>query len=120
MYTEVLIPGIIFGSFVAIIKIILDYRTKRLLIEKGEIDERARGFFAHDIEAQRLSSLKWGLVLVGLGLALMLSYLNPELFDDGGTFGLMLLFAGIGFLVYFGLAQKMLRSSEQHSQNPPA
>ena len=120
MLSEVLIPISIFGSFALIIKIILDYRTKRLLIERGEMDARAKGFFAQDVEAQRLSSLKWGLVLVGLGLALLLSYLNPDLFDDGGTFGLMLLFAGIGFLVYFGLAQKMLRSRQDRSPESPA
>ena len=120
MATDVLIPAVVFGSIVAAIKIILDYRTRRIIIERGQVDEGARDFFRRDAELARLSSLKWGMVLVGLGLALLISYLNPRLFDDGGTFGLMLLFAGIGFLIYYAVAQRILRNTGNDQSNIPA
>jgi hypothetical protein len=91
-----------------------------MIIERGEMDGAARHLFAREADMARLSSLKWGMVLVGLGLALLISYLNPRLFDDGGTFGLMLLFAGIGFLIYYGVAQRILRNPGNNQPQNPA
>ena len=113
MLQEVLIPAVVFGSIAAIIKIILDNRLKHKLIDKGMVDENVKFLNYSTAQTQRLSSLKWGMVLVSIGLALLISYIWPELFDDGGTFGLMFLFAGIGFLIYFGISQKFIDNNKQ-------
>ena len=116
-WSEVLIPAVVFGSIVLIIKIVTDARTRNKLIDQGMVDEKVKYLFAKDIRLQRLSSLKWGLVLVGIGLSLMITYAYPELFDDGGTFGLMFLFAGVAFLIYYAVAQKQLSKSDRdHDQ----
>ncbi len=110
MLNEVLIPAIIFGSIVAIVKIVGDIRTRHRLIEKGMVDEKVKHLFLQSAELQRLSSLKWGMVFVGIGAALLISYILPDAFDEGGTAGLMFLFAGIAFLIYYGIAQKSYRN----------
>ncbi|HQL24920.1 MAG TPA: hypothetical protein PKY95_10930, partial [candidate division Zixibacteria bacterium] len=103
MWTDVLIPLVIFGTGVVIVKLVLDYKLRRQILEKGPVDDKAQRFLLREAELARLSSLKWGMVLVGLGIALLVGYMNPDMFDDGGVFGLMLVLAGIGFLIYFAV-----------------
>lgn len=112
MSEEILIPFVVFGAFVAIAKIIADTRIRSKLIAQGLVDEKAKYLFMKDAQLSRLSSLKWGLVLVGLGLALMISYIWPEMLEDGGTFGLMFIFAGVAFLIYYAVAQKQLQQTD--------
>lgn len=104
--TEVLIPAVIFGAFVAIIRILADARTRNLLIRSGKVDEGAKNLWARPPHADRLSNLKWGLVLAGIGVAFLLRQLDIFYMTDEGTVGLMFIFAGIAFLVYFWLAPK--------------
>lgn len=104
--TEVLIPAVIFGAFVAIIKILAEARTRNLLIRSGKLDESAKNLWAKPAHHDRLSNLKWGLVLAGIGLAFLIRQLDLFYMTDEGTVGLMFVFAGIAFLVYFWLAPK--------------
>ena len=67
------------------------------------LDEKAKYLY---LRAERravdpLSSVKWGMVLVGIGLALLVGNLFPYDINEGMTFGLMFLFAGIAFLIYY-------------------
>jgi len=110
---DVLIPAVVFGAIIIAIKLILDYRLRNKLIDKGMVDENVKFLYTSTAQTQRLSSLKWGMVLISIGLALFISYIWPELFDDGGTFGLMFLFAGIGFLIYFSISQQFTKNNKQ-------
>ncbi len=110
---EVLIPLIIFGSIAIIIKIVLDNRLKHKLIDKGMVDENVKFLNYSTAQTHRLSSLKWGMVLISLGLALSIKFIWPDVINEEGTLGLMFLFAGIGFLVYFGISQKFIDNNKQ-------
>jgi hypothetical protein len=102
----------LFIMIFGIIKVTVENRTRQKAIEKGMGDENLRFLFARLPSEQRLSSLKWGLVLVGLGLALLLRELFPNLISDNAGVGLMFLFSGIAFLVYSFLAEKYLEQIE--------
>lgn len=115
MWTEVLVPLVIFGSAVLIVKSVLDYKVRRQLIEKGPVDDSAQSFLARESELARLSSLKWGMVLIGLGIALLVGYIYPQMFDEGGVIGLMLILAGVAFLIYYAIAQRHLARIEEKS-----
>ena len=106
MLTDVLILIVVFGSIVAIVKIIGDIKTRHRLIEKGMVDEKVKYLFLQSAELQRLSSLKWGMVLVGVGIALLISFIWPDIFNEEGVAGLLFLFAGISFLTYYAIARK--------------
>lgn len=110
MSEDVLITAVVFAAIVAIIKIIAETVTRNRLIHQGLADEKARQLFARDAQLQRLSSLKWGLVLVGVGLALLVGQLGEDYITDQSTFGLMFVFAGIAFFIYYGIAQRHLNN----------
>jgi phosphatidylglycerophosphate synthase len=109
--------GIIFASIVAVIRTISESSIRRRMIERGEVNEKTRVIIMGHAELRALSSLKWGMVLVGVGLAAMVSHWWPYYWSDEGAFGLMLIFAGLGFLIYYPLAQKRLKDLERREQH---
>jgi hypothetical protein len=112
--TAVAIVGIIFGSVVAVIKMISDNRIKNRLIDAGKTGEKIENLnLSADLYSNPINAIKWGLVLLGIGLAFMLGQLFPYRISDSSTFGLMLIFAGIGFLVYYFIAKKVTQQPQQ-------
>lgn len=114
MDPEIIIVPIFFLAFVWMVKIISDNRIRRLLIEKGKLDESAKFLYQYQALAHPLSSVKWGLVLIGIGAALLLSQLFPYAFSDEAMFGLISLFAGLGFLIYYFLSKKQAGEGQDH------
>ena len=113
------------GFFVAciiIVKFILDYRLKRKLLERGEIDKNITSLFFNKTEYFAPTSLKWGLVLIGIGLAVVIGQMLPYDFNRGEiTFSLMLIFAGGGLLIYYFVAnQKMKEHRKEQRYNTPS
>jgi len=112
------VVAVIFGTLVLIIKIISDNRIRASLIESGQVDEKAKFLYLRGDRrpADPLSSVKWGMVLVGVGLALIIGqFVNQFMYFgdvEGLTFGLMCLFAGIAFLIYYNLKRKESANSE--------
>ncbi|MDX9856754.1 MAG: hypothetical protein RBT76_03085 [candidate division Zixibacteria bacterium] len=116
MMQDVLITGIIFFAFSYIIKILADARTRNRLIEKGLVDKNVQHLFTPNRELQALSSLKWGMVLVGIGLAALLSQLFPYDVTAEVAVGLTFVFAGLAFLIYYPLATSRLRRLEAENR----
>lgn len=112
MSEAVIIVPAVFLSFVLMIKIISDNRIKKMLIERDKVDENVKFLYQGFAARDPLSSVKWGLVLIGIGLALMLGQLFPSTFSDEAGVGLMFLFAGIGFLVYYFMAKNKVQNKE--------
>lgn len=118
---DVLVPLVLFGSIVAIVKIVTEARTRNRLIEKGLIDERIRQMFIGQAELSILSNLKWGMILVGVGIALLAwEYLDWR-WRGEGLLGLVLILAGVGFLIYYPIAQRRLKEIEERRklEGPP-
>ena len=103
-----IVCGVIFGSFVLLIKIISDNRIRREVIASGKVDENVKYLFLKNnaICGSILNSIKWGLVLVAIGLAFILGLFFPYRISDEITFGLMFIFSGIALLIYYFFAQK--------------
>ena len=117
MDNEVFIVARVFFSIIAVIKIATEASFRRKLLDKGLNDESLRVLYANTTRLQSASSLKWGMVLVGMGAALLIGQLFPHYVDQEVTIGLMFLFAGIGFLVYYPVAAKMTKNSDPHNPN---
>lgn len=96
-------------SVVAIFKIIFDNRVRRQLIEKGMVDENLKYLFRESPHS--LSSIKWGMVLIGIGLALFIGQIFRYDLSEEATVGLMFLFAGLGFIIYYFMAKNKLRDN---------
>ncbi len=107
---ENLIPIVLFLSIVGIVKIVSDNRTRRQLIEKGVVDDQVRSVIIGQTELMTLSNLKWGMILVAVGLAALIG----TYFDwwwraqEEALIGLMLVAAGVAFLVYYVIARRQL------------
>jgi uncharacterized protein DUF6249 len=116
-FTPIFITGIIFLSITFVIKVISDNRIRTRLIESGKIDEKLQFLYMHPgkKESHPLSSLKWGLVLVALGLALFVGQFLPYEMEGEGTIGTMFLFSGIAFLIYY-FVSKNERKEENLSE----
>ena len=94
---------IIFSTTAFVIKIISDNRIRRRLIEADQVDEKVKYLFFKSGRraAEPLSSVKWGMVLVAIGLALLLGQMFPYDITEEMTIGFMFLFAGLAFLIYY-------------------
>ncbi|GAB4372964.1 MAG: hypothetical protein Kow0042_16580 [Calditrichia bacterium] len=116
MASEIIIPIGLFMIVAYVIKVLSDNRLRHRLVEKGIIDENIKYLYADHMQVQHLSSLKWGLVLVGLGLAFLIGQIVVPEISDEVTVGAMFLFAGLGFLVYYFLAKRILAEEKSKAQ----
>lgn len=110
---EILIPLFVFLPVALIIKIISDNSLRRKLIEKGMVDENIKYLFMKRYTFHPMSNLKWGFVLIGIGLPMLLSQMLPRTLSDTGIFGLMFIFAGIGFVAYYLIAKNTIETKNE-------
>ena len=104
-----LVPLIAFFIAVAVIvKIALDHRTRQKLIDKGMVDEKVKYLYRENGETRALGVLKWALVLIGIGLAVIIGQVVPERMMEEITAAGMFLLAGIGLLIYYAVASRVM------------
>jgi len=107
-------PLIIFFGVVAfIVKIILEHQTRKKLIEKGMLDENVKYLYADRPEDRILPSLKWGMILIGVGIAFFIGQLVPPDLAEEVTIGGMFLFAGLGLILYYVIANRMVKKLKE-------
>ncbi len=102
---ELVIVPAVFLAVVAIVKIVSDARTRNRLIDKGLVEEGVKNLYPRQ-SSPALSNLKWGLVLMGIGVASMISFWFPDVISEEGTLGLICIFAGVAFLIYYAIASQ--------------
>jgi len=112
MDLDMFIPIVLFIVFGFIVKLISDNKVRKMLIEKGQIDENVKFLFQSSGISNKNSSLKWGIVLVSVGLAVFIGQMFPHRIHDEMIIGLMLVFGGIALIVYYFLAKRYLNESD--------
>jgi hypothetical protein len=107
---EILIP-LVFLVVVALV--IISFFTTRnrermAMIEKGLSSDEIKAMYTRDLRRDPLSSLKWGILFVLAGGALMLGvYLHEQYrVDEGIIVGMVCLFVGIGLVIFYGFASR--------------
>jgi hypothetical protein len=107
MAVEILVPIAFFAAIVWIVKIISDNRIRRKVLDQRVSDELADAILNKNVAApSALSALKWGLVVVAIGGALVLVQLLSIDADEPLTFGLLFLAAGAGLVAYYMIASE--------------
>ena len=103
------IPGIIIFWYIN-----ARHRERMRLIEKGLSVEEIKKYFQNVYSKGRnpYAALKWGILLVFIGLGFVLAHILEETTDmsDSITPALLLLFAGLGFLTYYLIVSKKKRN----------
>ena len=79
MSSDFLIPISMFASFAYIIKILSDNRLKRMIVEKDQVSEDMKYLFTDKFGLAVPSSLKWGMVMIGVGAAIILAQILSAL-----------------------------------------
>jgi hypothetical protein len=97
-----------FPSLIIIWAIYTKHRERMRLIEKGISPEEAKKYFANVDKKPRNSfgALKWGILFLFLGAGIFTANILEQMYDlsDGVTSGLVIFFIGLGFVVYFLIA----------------
>ncbi len=95
-----------FGTTFGLVFYYLHTRNKQRLamLEKG-VDPKA---FCPKPTANKFASLKWSLLLIGVALGLLFASILKSSADleEGAQFAMVLLFGGLGLLVYYFIIRK--------------
>ncbi len=90
------------------------HRERMRLIEKGLAPEEVKSYFASASNTSRprnaFSALKWGILITFLGMGIFIANLFEDKFNmsDGMTTGLVFVFAGAGFILYYVLVKNKI------------
>ena len=109
---------IFFGVTAYIVKIILDHQTRKKLIEKQMLDEKVKYLYADRPESRVLSNLKWGMILIGIGIAVFVGQIAPPELQEEVTIGGMFVLAGLGLVIYYLFANKLVKKFEDKNPKP--
>lgn len=112
MHGDIIVPIGIFIAFAYTIKVLSDNRLRRLLIEKGQVNESVKYLFVGPSDKNVPSSLKWGMVLIGIGVAVLIGQVVPNHMMEEVTVGGMFLLAGLGLVVYYFLASRLIKKEK--------
>ena len=88
------------------------HRERMGMIEKGMKAEDIKAMFGWNFtEPHPLTSLKWGIVFVAVGLAAMLGLFLRSVYSlEGGIFpGLIAIFGGAGLILYYVIAKSKVQ-----------
>jgi phage shock protein PspC (stress-responsive transcriptional regulator) len=96
----------------AIIKLVMEHKTRNRLIEKGLVDEKVKYLFFEKQPGEASTSLKWGIVLIGLGLAVLIGRLAPQYIRDEMTVAALFFLAGLGLVIYYFIARAMQKKNQ--------
>lgn len=106
MQLEMLVPITLFVCVVAVFKIVMEGRVRSRLAQSGASEDLVRAMLAADERNRSVSSLKWGLVLVLIGIGFgLIDLLNLD-GNDPATFGILIGFAGLGMLGFHALTNR--------------
>ncbi len=112
---EILVPLGFFATIFGIVYIAVTARNKErlALIEKGQ---DASIFKDEDQLHGRYNALKLGLLAIGVGIGLVIGNIldyNNVMDDEVAYFSMILLFGGLGLLLYYRLMKKIKPEKEE-------
>jgi hypothetical protein len=107
---DILMPIAIIGSFGTALymftKVMTDYILKKKMIDKGFVNDSTQAIFKQQNVDDKYPSLKWGLIVLATGLALVLLEFIETRPDSPLPYGLLAVFISTGFLAYYFIVQR--------------
>jgi hypothetical protein len=107
---DILMPIAIIGSFGTAVfmftKVMTDYILKKKMIDKGFVNDSTQAIFKNQETNDKYPALKWGLIVLSAGLALVLLEFIDTRPDSPLPYGLLAVFISLGFLAYYFIVQK--------------
>ncbi len=118
---EALIP-ITFFTIIGImvyIGVATRHKERMAMLEKGFTPDQMQKLARRTFRPQSpMSSLKWGIIIVAIGLAIIVANFVRNVYnvDESVSAGIVFLFAGSALLVFYAIAAKKLREPEQEKE----
>lgn len=109
MNLEFLIPIALFVCIAYAIKAVVDARVRRQMVESNGSQELVRSIVESEEARRRHGSLRWGVVLVALGIGFALVGVQGVDEVTPGVLATLLIATGLGNLAYFIAARKFQR-----------
>jgi len=98
----------------------IKHKERTKLMDMGLTPQEARDYFREKERRPKnpLSSLKWGILLSMIGIGLFFGILLDEAgFKDSLSGVMVLLFGGLGFIIYYFVANSKLKKDAQIQQS---
>ena len=80
---------------------------QKVIIQNGLVNEKLEHLFKKPVQSNNLSSIKWGMIMIGIGFGFLAKQFWPNQFYDEGFTGIILLLGGFGFISYYFIAKKI-------------
>lgn len=113
------VVGIIAFGIISIIKLITEYKLKRRLIDKAEVNEgfstaleESMKSITPKYEQLRYPTLKWGLVFLSAGIGLIIMEFFEMNHRSTLPFGILSACISVGFLIYYFLMKREIQKPE--------
>lgn len=106
MQLEVLIPITLFLSIAWTIKAIVDARVRRQMVESNGSEDLVRSIMESEETRRRGASLRWGIVLLALGLGFAGIAAQGAREVTPGVIAVLLCAVGAGNLAAFAVARR--------------
>ncbi|HAL57119.1 MAG TPA: hypothetical protein DCP63_11770 [Bacteroidetes bacterium] len=115
MNGEFLIPVFLFGGTAAVLVVYFNNRHKErmAMIEKGVSPAEFKGTPLREmLRANPLSSLKWGLLTMFVGIGLMVgTFLERSLYWHDSVYpACMLIFGGLALILFYWIASRKFKA----------
>ena len=98
----IIIPAL-FYCIGYITRVISDNRIRRELLNNQATEDIIEKLFLANRAEAISTNLKWGIVLIALGLSLALIQLTGLDGEEPLTYGLVFIFGGVGLLIYYAI-----------------
>ena len=92
----------------ALVKLTSDNKIRHKLIDKGMVDENVKFLYTQQADMRVPNALKWGLVLIGIGAAVLIGQMVPSRMSGEVTVGSIFLMAGLGLMLYYFIAKRIM------------
>lgn len=99
----VIVPVALFLCITYAFAALLEAVTRYRMIKEGSSEALLSELLAHDARRRRLSSLRWGIFLVAIGLGLALTQALGWTQPTPGSIALLAIFTGAGQLLFYRL-----------------
>ena len=107
MNFEILIPITLFVCIVYAIKVVIDARTRKQMIESNGSQDLVRSMLEGEEARRRHGSLRWGVTLVALAIGFGLVQASGWSEINPGVIAVLVGATGLGNLAYYLLARKL-------------
>lgn len=108
---QLLLPLFILGSLGTsvyfVTKLLTEYILKKKMIEKGFVNDETQAIFKRNLQDNRYSSLKWGLIVFFAGLSFIIMEYLPVTPESPLPYGLFMISVSLGFLIYYFIVRKV-------------